>query len=90
MEKLKYKKLDVTPPSIKSQLEPPVGELTISHQSTRSFKMVIDLKYSLSFIREIEVKNNTVEGRGPYWREGAYSRGGLVNRGFTVPTNNRV
>ena len=34
--------LEVTPPSIKSQFELPVGELTISDQSTRSFTVVID------------------------------------------------
>ena len=60
--------LEVTPPSIKSQFELPVGELTISDQSTRRFTVVID-QYSLSFISEIEVKNNTGEGRGGLIRE---------------------
>ena len=36
VEKLKYKKLEVTQPRIKNKSEPPVGEQTIPDQSTRT------------------------------------------------------
>ena len=42
VEKLKYKKLEVTQPRIRNKSELPVGEQTILDQSTRTWTVVID------------------------------------------------